>query len=61
MNLLLYVIYRVCSQVAQIEGKIATPNVIDASKVVAISDGFDFSNYDQAVDLMNGKYQHLFQ
>ena len=49
------------SQISQIEGKVATPNVIDASKVVAVSDGFDFSNYDAVVELMNGKYSTLFQ
>lgn len=51
----------VFSQIAQIEGKVATPNVIDASKVIAVNDGFDFANYDQAIELMNGKYQTLFQ
>jgi len=48
------------SQFVQIEGKVSGPNMIDAFRVQPVSDSFDPVVYNQAVDLVLGKFNTLF-
>ncbi len=49
------------SKFAQIEGKVSQGgNVIEAFRVTAAGEVFDMENYNQAIELMNNKYEYLF-
>ena len=41
-------------------GKVVGPNTIEAMRVTAAGNQFDMTNYDRAVELMNGKFSTLF-
>jgi len=48
------------SQYLQVTGKAGPNNMIEAFSVISAGEKFDLSNYDKAVELMNGQYQELF-
>jgi hypothetical protein len=47
-------------QFIQIEGKVMNPSLIDAFRIQPVSESFDASVYNQAVDLMLKNYNSLF-